>query len=474
VTEQLPRQRPSLRPRLLAVLALALAVATVVLSIVFVVRHVGYLLGALALLAVSLSAAWLAATDRRWRVGALVLGLVCLAGAVVCVLASDARLAAPFLIVASALASAAAGSLALRDEVQDRLRRRWRPAPAVHRGVVFMNPRSGGGKVERLHLVEEAERRGVRAVVLGPRDDLRALAESAADDGADALGAAGGDGTQAIVADVAARHGLAFVCVPAGTRNHLALDLGIDREDPVGALDAFGAARQAPIDLGRVNGRVFVNNVSLGVYAQIVSSDAYRDAKRQTVAKTLPDVFGPDAPPFDLSLDGPTGPMSGMQVVQVSNNPYVLTSMAGFGSRPRLDGGVLGVATLKLERAADISRLAMYEAAGRPQRYSGWHEWSTAHLEVRSGAPVAAAIDGESTQLEAPVSFAIEPGAVVTRIAEHQSGASPALERMAVRSSTLVGLVRIVIGRPSGVVSAIALADRDDDAPDSQVEAGRP
>ncbi len=474
MTEPLGPAPPTWRVRLLAALALALAVATVVLTIVFVARHVGYLLGALALLAVGLSAVWLAATDRRWRVGALVLGLVCLGGAIACVAVSGARLAAPFLIVAGALASAALGNLALRDEIDEQLRRRWRPAPAVRRGVVFMNPHSGGGKVERLNLVAEAERRGVTAVVLGPGDDLRALAESAAADGADALGAAGGDGTQAIVADVAARHGLAFVCIPAGTRNHLALDLGIDRDDPVGALDAFGPARQAAIDLGRVNGRVFVNNVSLGVYARIVSSDAYRDAKRDTVAKMLPDMFGPDAPPFDLSLEGPDGAMAGMHIVQVSNNPYVLTSLAGFGSRPQMDAGVLGIATLKLERASDISRLAVYEAAGHPARYPGWHEWSAPRLEVRSGAPVAAAIDGESTDLEAPVSFAIDPGAVVARIAPHQRGASPAFARTAVRASTLLGLVRIALGRPSGVVSARRRSSGNDDAGGSQVEARRP
>jgi diacylglycerol kinase family enzyme len=428
-----------------------LAAATIAFTIAFLLRHVGYLLGALALLAVALSAAWLAATDHRWRLGALVVAVLALGGALACIVVSGARLAAPFVIVGGALASGLLGTLALRDEVHESLRRRWRPAPALARGVVFMNPRSGGGKVGRFGLVAEAERRGVTAVVLGPGDDLRALAVSAVADGADALGAAGGDGTQAIVAEVAARHGLPFVCVPAGTRNHLALDLGLDREDPVSALDAFGPAREARIDLGRVNGRVFVNNVSLGVYAQIVSSAEYRDAKRETVAKMLPELFGPGAPAFDLTLDGPTGPMSGMQVVQVSNNPYVLTSLAGFGSRPRLDGGLLGIATLKVERAADVSRLAIAEASGHPTRFPGWLEWTAERLEVRSGDAIAAAIDGESTRLETPVCFAIEPGAVLARIAPQQSGASPAMNRMALRTANLVGLGRIALGRPSGL-----------------------
>lgn len=67
--------------------------------------------------------------------------------------------------------------------------------------------------------------------------------------------------------------------VPAGTRNHLATDLGLDRGSVLGALNAFAAAVERRIDLGQVNGRVFVNNVSLGLYAQIVRSPEYRDAK---------------------------------------------------------------------------------------------------------------------------------------------------------------------------------------------------
>ena len=111
-----------------------------------------------------------------------------------------------------------------------------------------MNPRSGGGKVERFHLVQEARRRGIEPVVLGPGDDLRRLAEQAVA-GAAPTCSAGGDGSQALVAGVAAAHDVAFVCVPAGTRNHLAMDLGLDRDDVVGALEAFGAAVERRIDL---------------------------------------------------------------------------------------------------------------------------------------------------------------------------------------------------------------------------------
>ena len=125
--------------------------------------------------------------------------------------------------------------------------------------------------------------------------------------GVDVLGMAGGDGSQAMVGTVAAELGLPMVVVPAGTRNHLALDLGLDRNDVVGALDAYGEAVERTMDLADLNGHVFVNNVSLGLYAAIVRSPAYRDAKVDTTLATLPQVLGPDTEPFDLRFTGPDG-----------------------------------------------------------------------------------------------------------------------------------------------------------------------
>ena len=104
---------------------------------------------------------------------------------------------------------------------------------------------------------------------------------------------AGGDGSQALVASVAAQRGVAHVVVPAGTRNHFALDLGLDRDDVVGALDAFGPAVERRIDLAEVNGRVFVNNVSLGVYGEITQSEEYRDAEGSHHAREAADAAGP-------------------------------------------------------------------------------------------------------------------------------------------------------------------------------------
>ena len=161
--------------------------------------------------------------------------------------------------------------------------------------VVIWNPKSGGGKATAAHLDVEARARGIEPIQLSPGDDLFQLARDAVERGADALAAAGGDGTQAIIATIAAELDLPFACIPAGTRNHFALDLGVDRNDVVGALDAFVNGGERRVDLAEVNGRVFVNNVSLGLYADAVQHEGYRDAKLHTVLETVPEFSGPQA-----------------------------------------------------------------------------------------------------------------------------------------------------------------------------------
>ena len=146
----------------------------------------------------------------------------------------------------------------------------------------------------------------------------------------------------------------------------------------VAALDAFDAAVERRIDLAEVNGRVFVNNVSLGVYAKIVQSPEYRDAKRSTTLAMLADLVGPGAEPFDLHFVGPDGAQQdGARIIQISNNPYLLTSLKGFGSRARLDTGELGVAAADIRGARDITAFFAAQWLGRLDRFGGWIRWNT-------------------------------------------------------------------------------------------------
>jgi len=287
----------------------------------------------------------------------------------------------------------------------------WRPADPPRRPVLFINPRSGDGKAARAGLAQRARGMGIEAVILDRGQDLAAVAGEAAAAGADVLGMAGGDGSLAVAATVAAAHGIPFVCVPAGTRNHFALDLGVDRHDVTGALDAFTSGVERRIDVAEVNGRIFLNNVSLGIYGDAVHSPAYRDAKVRTLLETAAEVLGPSAEAPALGLADDLGyEYRHPAVVLVSNNPYAVDRPLARGTRPALDSGQLGIIVL--------------DAPGDSPRVPG-RVWSAPRLEVNAPAPVHAGVDGEAVDLEPPLRFASRPASLRVRISPHHPGASP-------------------------------------------------
>jgi diacylglycerol kinase family enzyme len=321
------------------------------------------------------------------------------------------------------------------------------PVGAADSPVLIINLKSGGGKAERFDLVAEAQRRGIEPIVLQPGDDLLELAEDAIARGAEVVGMAGGDGSQALVATVAARRDVAHVCIPAGTRNHFALDLGLDRDDVVGALDAFTDGVERRIDVARVNDRVFVNNASLGVYAKVVQSAAYRDAKLETWTNMLPDLLGPDAEPIDIEFTAPDGRRcDDAPLVLVSNNPYRLTSLAGAGTRERIDAGLLGVVAARVRSAADVSKLVALELAGQVGRFPGLMSWSTHDFEIRSGGPVEVGLDGEALVLDPPLRFTSLPRALRVRLPSGV-GLPPAARAVALTRGNVGALLRVAAGR---------------------------
>jgi diacylglycerol kinase family enzyme len=392
--------------RLAAIAALVLLAASVVLAVVVGIQRFPRGLTVLACLVLALIAAWWALTRRGAArfLGAASAGAL-LAGAVVLV-ALEGSVLEDALILAGLLLSLAAARRAFAVDATLPV------AAAPKRPVLFYNPKSGGGKAERFQVAREARARGVDPVELHLGDDLATLVHDAIENGADAVGVAGGDGTQAIVAAIAAERGLPYVCVPAGTRNHFALDLGVDRNDVVGALDAFTKGRERVVDLAEVNGRVFVNNVSLGVYGEAVQKSGYRDAKLRTIADTIPTVLGPGGQALDLRWTGADGRDNKTSaVVLVSNDPYRLGHALGSGTRPRLDAGMLGIAALGAAQAGRGGRRVQ--------------EWAAPSFEVHSDKPVAAGIDGETLKLEPPVRFRTRPAALRVRIAPQHPGASP-------------------------------------------------
>jgi diacylglycerol kinase family enzyme len=421
-----------LMTRVWSAVTLGLALVTVALAIFVAVAHFPNGLAVLACVALSGCSAWYGIRRRGAPRQAGVTGAVLLlAGAIVLAVVWHYVLE-DLLLLAAVAATLAAARRAFKP------RAHLPPARAPRRPVLFYNPKSGGGKAAKFHLAQEAQRRGIETVELTPGGDLEELVRGAVQRGADALAMAGGDGSQAIVAMVAAELGLPYACIPAGTRNHFALDLGVDREDVVGALDAFVTGGERRVDLADVNGRVFVNNVSLGLYAEAVAQPGYRDAKLHTLLDAVPDALGPDARPPSLRWRDESAEESAAAIL-VSNNAYRLGHAVGSGTRPRLDQAVLGVTVLAPTVArADTTthRLAM-------------QQWTVPTFVIDADGPVAAGIDGESLQLDPPLMFRIRPGALRVRIAPQHPGASPsALEPDSLRSM-IQALAHNVLHGPS-------------------------
>jgi diacylglycerol kinase family enzyme len=305
-------------------------------------------------------------------------------------------------------------------------------APAVRttrpqRPFLIMNPRSGGGKVTKFHLKDKAEALGAQVALLeGPgMVDVAALARQAVADGADLLGVAGGDGTQALVAGIAAEHGLPFLVISAGTRNHFALDLGLDRDDPATCLDALTDGEELEVDLGVIGDRTFVNNASFGAYAEVVRSPAYRDDKRGTTLQMLPDLLNGHRG-ARLSARAGTTRIDAPQALLVSNNPYGMGDIAGLGRRPRIDTGTLGVIAILVHSARQAAGLI------RHGHGAGLAAVTADEVVVDADVPqIPVGIDGETIMMPTPVRCAIRPRALRVIVPKERPGvpaAKPPLE----------------------------------------------
>jgi diacylglycerol kinase family enzyme len=312
--------------------------------------------------------------------------------------------------------------------------------PTPRHPVLIMNPKSGGGKVGRFGLVEKAEALGAEVVLLDTsvQTDVAALARHAVAEGADLLGVAGGDGTQARVAEVAAENDLPFLVVSAGTRNHLAMDLGLDRDDPSRCLDALTDGEELQIDLGVVSDRAFVNTVSFGVYAQIVQSPEYRDAKTESALRALPDLLlGYSGHPLDALVDGTR--LEAQQALLVSNNPYAAPRpTAPGGRRTRLDLGTLGIVGVRVANAAQAAGLAL-----RGSQATGLNVLTSPRVTVNSNADsIPVAVDGEALQLTTPVTCSIRKGALRVRVPRNRPGAPKSRPRHDWRETAALALGR--------------------------------
>ena len=395
--------------RWLARLSLVLvAAAIVILVVVAGLKSLAMLAVGLAAALVSLAAAYVFLSRRglwRW----LSLAVFVLAPiAVVVVYAFRDLLWVAVLSATVWLLAGIAARLALAANQPDwRMPERPAQSPARH-PYLIMNPKSGGGKVGKFDLKRKAEDLGAEVFLIGGSEpvDVAKIAREAAVRGADLLGVAGGDGTQALVAGIAAEHGIPFVVISAGTRNHFALDLGLDREDPSACLGALFDGVELRVDLGVINGQTFVNNASFGAYAEIVETPAYRGDKLNTTLNTLPDLLqGHRGARLRARADSTE--IEAPQALLVSNNPYGTGDIAGLGRRVRLDRGSLGVVAVTVGSA--------WQAAGvlRGKHSTGVRMLTTKQVEIIADTPqIPVGLDGESVLMSTPVTCAISPGAL--------------------------------------------------------------
>ena len=418
--------------------------------VVFLFRNGGHVAGALIGLALAAAGGWWFITERTVKRAVGAVGI--LVGALVMALSLGTAVAAidypavrlSFVVVVLGIVAVSARASLARDAHEIERDHPHHGTVPKH-PVLICNPWSGGGKVEKFGLVELAAELGIETVLLAKGLDLEQLARDAIARGADCIGMAGGDGSQALVASIAVEHDIPFVCVTAGTRNHFALDLGLDRDDPRKSMYAFRDAVERRIDYATVNGRFFVNNVSLGVYATIVQQEGYRDAKVDTTEQLLPELLGQTDEPFDLEFTEPDGnEVDGAFLIQISNNPYVLGASLDISQRRRIDTGKLGVFAVTAATGAEAAQLVTLSVIGQRNLSPNWHEFTTDVFEVRSRSGKAyAGVDGEALEMTTPLRCEIHPGGLRLYVPE---GNLVVAEQRRARDLSLSSVVAVARG----------------------------
>jgi len=244
-------------------------------------------------------------------------------------------------------------------------------------------------------------------------EEIRKLARRALKERPPVLVAAGGDGTVSAVADAVRGSGTALGVIPAGTLNHFAKDLGIPL-DPVEAVRVIAAGRRISVDVGEVNGRGFINNASLGLYADLVrkrqrAQRHLHRSKRTAMLWAALEVLGRSRL-LDLRLELNDRTQEGRApFVFVGNNHYVLEGFE-IGKREQLDAGILSVYTTRGCSGPGLIGLALRALFGRLRQADDFMESAVRALRVESPRRrLLVATDGELHALDTPLEFRIRP-----------------------------------------------------------------
>ncbi|HEX8167595.1 MAG TPA: diacylglycerol kinase family protein [Beijerinckiaceae bacterium] len=293
------------------------------------------------------------------------------------------------------------------------------------RVVALVNPAAGAAERQpdrfRDALLSAFEAAGVAAEVeLVPGDRLLEAAERAAGKARraeiDGIVVGGGDGSIHTVAGVLAGTGIPLGVLPLGTLNHFAKDLGIPA-DVAGAAAVIAQGHAKPVDVAEVNGLVFVNNSSIGIYPYMVLDRERRrrmHGRAKWVAMALAAVRTLQFFPLrrlEIRIAGSAEPCR-TPCVFVGSNEYGLGPRS-FGRRERLDRGELWLCVARPQSRLSLLWLAFRSVIGLLHQSRDLQTFRTGSAEIVSHRKrLLVAVDGEVAVLRPPLRYRTRPGAL--------------------------------------------------------------
>lgn len=290
----------------------------------------------------------------------------------------------------------------------------------MRRGILFLNPRAGTFSTgDESSLRTMAEEHGLRVLDVRPELDIRKAVREALDAGMRTFVVAGGDGSVHHVAQALVNTEGVLGVVPVGSVNHLARDLEVPIGDWQAAFEIAIKGEIRQIDVGRVNGRYFINSVMLGIYPSIsefrerfrsINSrwGAYLKAGRLAL-RHFPHVT------LVLEHDGRVEPLR-TQMFVVAVNAYDLSTVGMVAPKTTLHDGRLSIYSLSFMSRTQFVRAAAKYFRGKIVDVPGFRAIRTAQLRVDTArGRLRVSLDGELTEMQTPLQIAAVPSSLLVR-----------------------------------------------------------
>ncbi len=299
---------------------------------------------------------------------------------------------------------------------QKRLTAQAKLAKTMPSATLIINPKSGDGRAIKANIPQKAKKLGISTIITQKGDSIEGLARQAVSDGAEILGVSGGDGTLGAVAKVAIEKNLPLVVLPGGTRCHFARDVGLDPNEISDALASFQGTERR-IDVGSINGRIFLNNASFGLYADVIDKPEYRDHKVRTTREVLSSLLNGNTPyyPLNFTDDKQKKHRHAAQIL-VGVNAYETVNILELGRRHAMDQGILQItAVTKLtdELIGQMMGTIVLNQSFEDSNTGYVEQWEAAKFSVNSKSKkLVVGVDGEREEHTTPVVIKILPKAL--------------------------------------------------------------